>query len=267
MNRRSFLKNVSGLAIGAVAMLTGGCHWWGILKEELSRSDEMFVQPFRRHEFFTWNINAGLGLDGKRDLARIAEVIKKADLPVVALQEIDRKTKRADGEDQFEQLEKQLEGKGHWCHVADREEGEVGMALFLKDKSAKTKIIDLPGGGKLLGVEFPQFMAAVVSFPAKDEDRIAALTKISGMIEANRPFFLLGDWGEEPDSEFMLKLRRSFSVLSGFTKTYPADEPESSYDHIAVSQRHRMRFGHVKFEVLDETVASDHRPVVVSVGE
>ena len=37
------------------------------------------------------------------------------------------------------------------------------------------------------------------------------------------------------------------------------------FDYIAVSQRHRMRFEHVDCEVLDEPVASDHRPVRVTV--
>ncbi len=250
--------------MAAGAMMAGGCHYWGIFKEEMARSNEMLVVPFRRKEFLTWNINAGLGLDGRRDLARIAAVVKDADLPVVALQKIDRNTKRSGGKDQFEELERLLGMKGHWCRTSEREEGEVGMALFLKDTTVKSEVVELPGDGAMLGCKFPEYAVGLVEFPAKEEDRSAALAKLIGMIEANRPLFLLGDWGEDIDSEFMLKLRRSFSVLTGFAKTYPADEPVSSCDHIAVSQRHRMRFEHVTPKVLDEAVASDHRAVTVS---
>lgn len=264
MNRREFLKHCPGAAVAAVAMLSGGCHYWGIFKEEMSRSNDMLIKPFIRKSFLTWNINAGLGLDGKRDLARIAKVVKDADMPIVALQEIDRKTKRAGGEDQFEQLEKLLEMKGHWCCTSKRDEGEIGMALFLEDASLKSETVKLPGDGAMIGVKFPEFAVGAVNFPVQEADRMAALAKLSGMIEADRPLFLLGDWGDEIDGEFMLKLRRSFPVLSGFAKTYPADDPVSCSDHVAVSQRHRLRYEHVKHEVLPEAVASDHRPLMVS---
>ena len=105
MTRRGFLKGLGTAGLGVGATLTGGCHYYYIVKGELMQTNEMFVEPFRRKSFLTWNINAGRGLDGVRDLARIAAVVKKADVAVTALQEIDRKTVRADGEDQFTALE------------------------------------------------------------------------------------------------------------------------------------------------------------------
>lgn len=264
MNRREFLQNCGRTLIASLVLFAGGCQYWYMFAEEMNKTDEMFIESFRRSTFLSWNINAGLGLDGKRDLARIAEVIKGSDRKVVALQEIDRKTRRANGEDQFEKLEQLLGMKGFWCRTSVRDEGEVGMALFLKEPKGKAEVVELPGNGAMLGIKLPEMSVAVVSFPSKDEDRDAAAAKIATMIEAERPFFLLGDWDENCDSEFMRKLRRSFSVLTGFDKTYPADEPECCFDYIAVSARHRQRYEHVSHEVLPVTAASDHRPVTVS---
>ena len=258
------LKGLGTAGLGVGATLTGGCHYYYIVKGELMQTNEMFVEPFRRKSFLTWNINAGRGLDGVRDLARIAAVVKKADVAVTALQEIDRKTVRADGEDQFTALETLTGLKGIWCTTGTRSAGEAGMALFVKTEPAKTNVVDLPGGGKVLCADYPSYSVALLNLPVKDGDRAASVAKIIGLVEADRPLFLLGDWGEEPTSDLVQKLRRGFSVLTGFAKTYPADEPTSCVDYVALSLRHRMRFEHVGHEVLPEAVASDHRPVKVT---
>src|SRR5262249_2472409 len=43
----------------------------------------------------TYNIHAGRGTDGKLDLHRLAKIIREADVDVVAIQEVDRDTKRS----------------------------------------------------------------------------------------------------------------------------------------------------------------------------
>ncbi len=263
MNRRAFLKGLSGAGLAASACALGGCHYYYIIKGELAQTNEMFIEPFRHRTFLTWNINAGLGTDGKRDLERIAAVIKKADVAVTAVQEVDRKTTRSGGVDQLEKLEELTGLTARWCQTAERGKGEAGMALLMKDMPAKEAVVDLGGGGKILVAEFPAFTVGTAYFPASDEDRLAAVAKIVPLIEKDRPFFLLGDWGEEPASAFVQQLRRSFSILSGVGKTYPADEPASCFDYIAISQRHRTRYEHISYEVLEEAVASDHRPVKV----
>ena len=262
MRRRQFAL---GLGVG-VAVLAGGCQYWNMFKEEMARTDEMFIESFRRRSFLTWNINASLGLDGKRDLNRTIEALKSVSANVIALQEIDRKTARSDGEDQFERLEQALALKGHWCRTAQRNEGETGMALFVgKACKVKAQVVDLPGDGALLGMKFPDYAVGTVGFPAKEEERLAAAEKLAELIEAERPFFLLGDWDENPDSPFIQKVRRSFAVVTGFAHTYPADEPASCFDYIAVSRRHRARFEHINCKVLPVTTASDHRPVTATV--
>lgn len=262
-------SGISGFLCGAAAIaaaaLLGGCHYYYIVKAELQQTNEMFVQPFISRSVMTWNVNAALGTDGVRSVERVAEVLKKADVDVAALQEIDRRTKRAGGKDQLEELERLTGFKSVWCHVGDRDDGEVGMAFLFKDVPAKTSNVDLPGGGKAVVAEYPAFTVGMARFPEKAEDRDAAVTKLAGMVEQTRPFLLVGDWEEEPSSEFLHRLRRSFAVISGFSPTYPADGPVSCVDYVAVSRRHLSRWEHVTREVLDEPVVSDHRPVLVKV--
>src|SRR5438270_1349612 len=52
----------------------------------------------------TYNIHHGAGMDGKVDLPRIAEVIKRSGADLVALQEVDRITLRTSRIDQCKEL-------------------------------------------------------------------------------------------------------------------------------------------------------------------
>ena len=248
----------------ALAALAGGCHYYYMVKAELMQTNEMFVQPFISRSVMAWNVNAALGMDGRRDVGRVAEAVKRADADVVALREIDRRTKRVGGADQLEELEKLTGLQSVWCRTGDRDDGEVGMAFLVKDEPAKTARVDLPGGGKAVVLEYPAFNVCMARFPDKEKDCEESVAKLAGLVAAQRPFFLVCGWDEEPSAALMQRLRRSFAVLSGFQPTYPADEPETCLDLIAISRRHQARYEHVKHSVLDEPAASDHRPVLVS---
>ena len=61
----------------------------------------------------TYNIRTGIGMDGVRDLERIAGVIRESAAVVVGLQEVDKGTTRSDGVDQT----KVLAGKRQIAHT------------------------------------------------------------------------------------------------------------------------------------------------------
>src|SRR5688572_23492710 len=78
----------------------------------------------------TYNIHHGEGSDGKIDLERIARIItaKKADL--VALQEVDKGTKRSGGVDQAKELGR-LTGMNYvFGRAIDHQGGEYGQAIL-----------------------------------------------------------------------------------------------------------------------------------------
>ena len=60
--------------------------------------------PRPRLRVLTYNIHHGEGRDGKFDYQRLAKVITNLQPDLVALQEVDNKTHRADGTDQASRL-------------------------------------------------------------------------------------------------------------------------------------------------------------------
>lgn len=258
-----------GLFAGVVSLiaLITGCKVWQMVSAEVNQAAEMAAEPFRSVTIMTWNLHAGQGLDGVRDMARIAQVIVREKPDLVALQEVDRKTLRSDGIDQLAELEKLTGLKSAWCKTIDYEGGEYGIALLSRDAPVSVHRVELPVTGEprgLLLADFPRYRMGVTHLSLREKDRLASLPALRTAIVDELPLFLAGDFNAVPESEFIQKLRLPFALVSGFDKTYPADDPDRCIDYIAVSRRHRARFDKVEHRVVAETVFSDHRPVVVT---
>lgn len=251
--------------LGALPVLAG-CEVLDILKDETSKAVDMVSEPFRSVTILSYNVRAGLGLDGVRDIARAAEVIRRAGADVVALQEIDRGTKRSGGVDQLAELERLTGQHGIWCKTIDYDGGEYGIALLSRDAPIGVRRVALPGGGEprmLLVAEFRDYFVGATHLPLAEKDRLACVPEIRKMLSDAKPLFLAGDWNDVPGSPFVKQMRGPFALVSGVEPTFPADKPARCIDFVAVSRRHRARFEHVTHEVLPETVVSDHRPVLV----
>ncbi len=101
----------------------------------LSHADNLVGQETTRPllRVLTYNIHHGQGTDGRFDYDRLANVIKELNPDVAALQEVDRKTKRADGVDQAAHLAELLHmhhAYGKAMHYADGEYGEAILSRF-----------------------------------------------------------------------------------------------------------------------------------------
>lgn len=259
------MKKIVPILMGVLVL--SGCQLWKMVKGEMDQTVDMVSEPFRSVTIMTWNLHAGLGMDGVRDMGRIAQVIVREKPDLVALQEIDRKTRRSGGVDQLEELEKQTGMKSTWCKTIDHQGGEYGIALLSREAPLKTRRIELPVGGEprcLLLADFPRYRIGVTHLPLREADRLAALPVLRAALDDDMPLFLAGDFNARPESEFIQKFRLPFAIVSAFDKTYPADEPDHCIDYVAVSRRHRARFEHVEHRVVPEAVFSDHRPVVVT---
>jgi len=94
----------------------------------------------------TYNIRAGLGLDGRRRLDRIARVIDETGVDIVALQEVDLRRKRSEGVDQPEMLG-ELTGMHvtHGHSFADDDGGKYGNAVLTSSPSSMVRHANLPG--------------------------------------------------------------------------------------------------------------------------
>ena len=78
----------------------------------------------------TYNIHIGKGLDGKLDLERIARVIRDSKADVVALQEVDVKTRRTENVDQAAELARLTNMHVHFGKAMDHDGGAYGVAIL-----------------------------------------------------------------------------------------------------------------------------------------
>ncbi|MGN0852432.1 MAG: endonuclease/exonuclease/phosphatase family protein [Kiritimatiellia bacterium] len=256
-----------GLLCAGGLLLPSGCQLWQMVSAEVDQAADMAAAPFRSVTVMSWNLHAGQGLDGVRDLARIAQVIVREKPDVVALQEVDRGTRRSGGVDQLAELGRLTGFRTTWCKTIDHQGGEYGIALLSRDEPLAARRIELPVAGEprcLLLADFPRYRVGVTHLPLRAADRMACLPVLRAAIADDLPLILAGDFNAAPDSAFIEKLRLPFAIVSGFDKTYPADDPDRCIDYVAVSRRHRARFDKVAHRVVPEAVFSDHRPVVVT---
>ncbi len=224
----------------------------------------------------TYNIHHGEGMDGKLDLPRIAEVIKRVTPDIVALQEVDMKTGRAQGVDQAAELGKLTGMHSAFGKAMEFDGGEYGEALLSRWPLEEVRVIELP---KREGSEPRCILAARIQ---PDGDRPALLFAGTHLEHAQAqlclcqagklgpyladfkglPVILAGDLNAEYDSPPLTVLRRHYAVAATESlPTFPADQPRKSLDHVLY--RPTSEWQVVETTVVDEPAASDHRPLLV----
>lgn len=95
----------------------------------------------------------------------------------------------------------------------------------------------------------------------QDSDRMIQMKKVTEVIKKDRhKIVFAGDLNCQPGSEPIEMLKQVLTRCPADELTYPADEPYWILDHIYFSKDKGIR--HLGLEVIPETVASDHRPIV-----
>lgn len=161
--------------------------------------------------------------------------------------------------------------------------GRYGVGLLSKQRPLNVKRLKMPSKDEdrvLLVCEFQDVVIGVTHLSLLEDERPAMVDTI--IREASRwqkPFILMGDLNAHPDSPEIKKLGKAFQILSDTEKpTFPADKPNEVIDYMAIyktSQKDEgasfrgyggiARNGAVRRGawVIDDSVSSDHRPVVV----
>lgn len=79
----------------------------------------------------TWNIHGGLGPDGRRDLRRVVDLVRRHEPDIVALQEIDARRAVVDGSsDAFAFLTEALGGNARESRLVAAADGDYGHAVI-----------------------------------------------------------------------------------------------------------------------------------------
>lgn len=230
----------------------------------------------------TYNIRHGAGMDDVLNLERTASVINRWKADFVALQEVDSCAKRTHGVDQISELSRLTLMHGTYAAAIPLQGGKYGVAMLSKERPISVKRINMPSRGEnrvLLVCEFKQCVVVSTHLSLHvDEHAAAADSILKEAARWQKPFILMGDWNDHPDSPFLQRMKEHFSFMSNMDKmTFPADEPNECIDYIAVYNpkgTKAIKGGYTKsgemavrksFRVVDEPLVSDHRPLVADI--
>ncbi|WP_346238411.1 endonuclease/exonuclease/phosphatase family protein [Niabella insulamsoli] len=211
------------------------------------------------------------------DVDAIAKAISKQQPDLVALQEVDVNTGRSGRIDEAVLLAQKTGMKAfYFAKAIDHDGGDYGVAILSKYPLSETQTFRLPMDSATKG-ERRVLAQAVVTLPngqkiifasthldAQKQPtnrllQIEAINKISGGYKL--PYIIGGDFNAEQHSEVIKILDKKFvRTCSDCKPTIPVINPRKAIDFLAFK-----RGGHFKVihhEVVDESYASDHLPIV-----
>ncbi|MHC4989375.1 MAG: endonuclease/exonuclease/phosphatase family protein [Planctomycetota bacterium] len=224
----------------------------------------------------SYNIRHGEGQDGRLDLERTAAVIADARPDLVALQEVDVGARRTGSIDQAARLA-ELTGMDHrFGAFMEYDGGEYGLAVLSRIPIRDAQVIRLPPGrheprsalavtvGRSPSAPPLVFVCVHFDWLADDTARHAQATELVRQLDAvSGPVVVAGDFNDEPGSRVMTLILQHWTNASkppDGRMTFPSVEPDREIDYIVSRPDSQVRSSWCR--VIDERVASDHRPVL-----
>jgi endonuclease/exonuclease/phosphatase family metal-dependent hydrolase len=231
------------------------------------------VEPLRIR-ILTYNIHHGEGQDFIVDLQRIARVINSVAPDLVALQEVDSNVRRTKLLDEPAELARLTNMQAIFGHNIPHQGGLYGNAVLSRWPIVKSLNHPLPAPyyGEQRGVlevsiqppawEQPLLLFAThFDYRQGSPERLTSARIINELIASrgNRPALLAGDLNDMPSSRTLYELGKQWQRANRFASpTYPAYYPWKQIDYVMLYPRNSWRV--IETRVIDEPVASDHRP-------
>jgi endonuclease/exonuclease/phosphatase family metal-dependent hydrolase len=201
-------------------------------------------------------------------------VIRAAEPDIVALQEVDQRTKRSDRVAQADEL-----GKLTGMHVVfggniNFEDGRYGNAVLSRlpirrHESHRLPRLDDGEQRGVLEVEIGTRAGALLVLAThldhrRDErERLASAEAINEIISkrGNAPALLIGDLNAVPNSKVMTTFAKHWQRANEqVLPTIPVERPARQIDYVLFRPANRWKV--LETHVLDEAIASDHRPLL-----
>ena len=207
----------------------------------------------------TWNIHHGEGTDGKLDLPRIGRIIREARPDVVALQEVDVRTERVKGRDTVRELERLTGMRGIFGASMPWEGGGYGNAVLVNGTVLGSRVFPIGASEgmeprSILMVEMRPYRCSLdLAFLSTHFDHKSEEDRMAGAALANLPIglpaILAGDLNAPAETLVLGTLMQQWTTAA-----------KNKIDFILV--RPANRWAVIEAKVIDEPIASDHRPVL-----
>ena len=231
----------------------------------------------RTFRVMTYNIHHGAGLDGKVDLQRIADLIKREQADIVALQEVDKGVERTARRDCPAELAALTGMSCVFSNNFHYQGGEYGNAVLTRfpikrwtnlhykmlrpgeQRGLLQLVLDVHGRDLV-------FLNTHIDYRADDTERLMNADELLKVIQAYRgqPMILCGDFNDTPGSRTHEKIAQAFTDTwtvagSGKGLTIPAEKPRKRIDYIWLAKDSVVE--PIRAWV-PQSEASDHLPVV-----
>lgn len=221
----------------------------------------------------TYNIRHGRGNDNEVNLIRTADVLRGLGADIIGLEEVDSLVERSNRIDEPDSLAKLLGMHAAFGAFFDYQGGKYGLGMLSRNPVISSHSLRLPDGNEPRVALFAYTTTAagdtiavvVVHFDWVENDsfRFVQASVVAAALDTmTTPYVLLGDFNDVPASR-TLALFTSRAVEAkkpaGASNSFPSDNPDTEIDYIFVAPESRWRIGATS--VVDERMASDHRPV------
>jgi endonuclease/exonuclease/phosphatase family metal-dependent hydrolase len=256
------------LLIAAVFFVAGGAD---------SRSLRADDPP--RIRAVSYNIHYGQGNDGKYDIERLAKVIRRSQPDLVGLQEVDVGVERSGRVHQARRLGELTGMQVRYGPTQHYQGGLYGNAVLtslpildvhiqpLPYTEATPELLTYPRGAiavTVRGTDGDPLRFISTHFQHNlPEDRLAQARAINNLFAGDDvPTILAGDMNALPEAEPIAELLKKWSNATDDppAPTAPSQNPRSRIDYIFYRPGRAFRL--VEASVVDEPIASDHRPVL-----
>lgn len=232
---------------------------------------EVIPAPTGDVRFMSYNIRHGSDINKVMNLDEQIAVMRKWQPDYIMVQEVDSVCTRSGRIDEAQVMADALGMYATFARAIDFEGGKYGVALLSREKPLSVERYPLPNNSEprvLLVCEFVDKYVACTHLSYERNEHEAPVGIINGAArKATKPFFIGGDWNDEPQSVLLNDLRKTFAILSDdYVLSYPADVPTMCIDYIAAYNNAAVAQPVVTLQHLaNEPTASDHRPLIVDI--
>lgn len=229
-----------------------------------------FKQRENTHRLMTYNIHHARGMDNVVNTERIGKLILEINPEVVALQEVDSVAARSGSINTMADLADQTGMYASFSASIPLEGGKYGNGMLTKEKPLSSHKISLLGASEArsaLVVELDKYVVICTHLSLSEEEQAQSVALLSAEADKySKPVFLLGDLNAHPQSEVMKAFSTDWQVLSNPREmTFPSEKPEETLDYVLGYKPKGQTYAKFQSRVINEPVASDHRPLFVDV--